>query len=206
MKGPRGTSTTVAMDPLISERAAGSGVARRHVLPPRFYARPALQVARGLLGQVLVHRQQRGRIVEVEAYLGPHDLACHSAKGRTERTEVMFGPPGHAYVYFIYGMHHCFNVSTGRGAAVLIRALEPLQPLAARTDGPGRLTRAFGLTREQNRLSLAGPVLWLERGAKVEARDVRRGPRIGVDYAGGWAAKPYRLWLAGNPFVSRRGS
>lgn len=176
---------------------------KRAVLPAGFYARPALQVARALLGQVLVHGARRGRIVEVEAYLGPHDLACHSAKGRTARTEVMFGPPGHAYVYLIYGMHHCFNVVTGRGAAVLIRALEPLEPLEGRTDGPGRLTRTLGLTREQNRLWLGGPVLWLERGAPVKACEIRRGPRIGVDYAGHWADKPYRLWIANNAFVSR---
>ena len=192
------------MDPLIRERALTQmTAAKSHILPAEFYTRPALQVARALLGQVLVHGGQRGKIVEVEAYLGPHDLACHSAKGRTARTEVMFGPPGHAYVYFIYGMHHCFNVVTGNGAAVLIRALEPLEKLDARTDGPGRLTRAFGLTRDHDRLSLSGSVLWLERGAPVKARDIRRGPRIGVDYAGVWAAKPYRLWLANNPFVSR---
>jgi DNA-3-methyladenine glycosylase len=204
MKAPRGTSTTFAMDPLISERAlAPMTAAKSHIIPLQFYARPALQVARGLLGQVLVHGRKRGRIVEVEAYLGPHDLACHSSKGRTARTEVMFGPPGHAYVYFIYGMHHCFNVVTGNGAAVLIRAVEPLRKLEARTDGPGRLTRAFGLTREHDALPLTGPRLWLEAGAPVEPRDVRRGPRIGVDFAGLWAAKPYRLWLANNRFVSR---
>lgn len=179
------------MDPLINP-----------ALPRSFYARPALQVARALLGQVMVHRQQRGRIVEVEAYLGPHDLACHSAKGRTARTEVLFGEPGHAYVYLIYGMHHCFNVSTGRGAAVLIRGLEPLAKISGRTDGPGRLTRALGLTRAHDRLSLAGPTLWLERGDAVHARDIRRGPRVGVDYAGAWAEKPYRLWVADSPFVS----
>ncbi len=204
MKGPRGTSTTFAVDPLIRERAPTQmTAAKSHILPAEFYARPALQVARALLGQVLVHGGQRGKIVEVEAYLGPHDLACHSAKGRTARTEVMFGPPGHAYVYFIYGMHHCFNVVTGNGAAVLIRALEPLEQLHARTDGPGRLTRAFGLTREHDALPLSGPKLWLERGTPVKPRDIHRGPRIGVDYAGEWAAKPYRLWLANNPFVSR---
>jgi DNA-3-methyladenine glycosylase len=192
------------MDPLISEPAPPVATAtKRHVLPRAFYSRPALQVARALLGHVLVHGEQRGRIVEVEAYLGPHDLACHSAKGRTARTEVLFGPPGHAYVYLIYGMHHCFNVVTGRGAAVLIRGLEPLQKIDARTDGPGRLTRAFGLTRAHDRLSLDGPLLWLERGVPVKSGDIRRGPRIGVDYAGRWASKPYRLWVAGNKFVSR---
>ena len=181
------------MDPLITNV----------VLRRTFFARPALQVARALLGQVLVHGPHRGRIVEVEAYLGPHDLACHSAKGRTSRTEVMFGPPGHAYVYFIYGMHHCFNVTTGRGSAVLVRALEPLTPMEGRTDGPGRLTKAFGLTRAQNALGLSGPELWLVRGATPQPAQVVRGPRIGVAYAGVWAAKPYRFWLADNPFVSR---
>ncbi len=214
MKGPRGTSTTYVIDPLISKRAkaidprapseAISPARHRRILPPGFYARPALQVARALLGQVLVFNQQRGKIVEVEAYLGPHDLAAHSSKGRTPRTEVLFGPPGHAYVYFIYGMHHCFNVVTGNGAAVLVRALEPLEPLQARTDGPGRLTKAFGLTRAHDRLPLNGPVVWLEKGEAVKSADVRRGPRIGVDYAGEWAAKPYRLWLANNAFVSQR--
>lgn len=181
------------MDPLIT-----------HVLPRSFFARPPLQVARALLGQVLVHGPHRGRIVEVEAYLGPHDLASHSAKGRTPRTEVMFGPPGHAYVYFVYGMHHCFNVVTGRGAAVLIRALEPLSPMVARTDGPGRLTKALGLTKAHDGLPLNGPPLWLARGGRVDPRQVQRGPRIGVDYAGAWARKPYRLWLKDNPFVSQR--
>lgn len=178
------------MDPLIT-----------NVLPRTFFGRPALQVARALLGQVLVHGSHRGRIVEVEAYLGPRDLAAHSSKGRTPRTEVMFGPPGHAYVYFIYGMHHCFNVTTGRGCAVLIRALEPLTAVEGRTDGPGRLCKAFGLTRAQNALSLEPPGVWIERGETPQS--IARGPRIGVAYAGDWASKPYRLWIAGNPFVSR---
>lgn len=173
----------------------------KEVLPRTFFERPALQVARALLGQVLVHGPRRGRIVEVEAYLGPHDRACHSAKGRTARTEVMFGPAGHAYVYLIYGMHHCFNVTTGQGAAVLVRALEPLSPLAARTDGPGRLCKAFAISRAQNMLALDGPTLRIERGTTPGR--IARGPRIGVDYAGAWAGKPYRLWIADNPFVSR---
>ena len=173
------------------------------MLPPVFYARPALQVARGLLGQVLVHGAKRGRIVEVEAYLGPHDLAAHSSKGRTARTEVMFGPPGFAYVYFIYGMHHCFNVVCGKGSAVLIRAVEPLSGVEGRTDGPGRLTRALGLAADHYGLSLQGPTLLLEEGPPVPSRQVRRGPRIGVAYAGAWATKPFRLWEAGNPHVSR---
>lgn len=180
------------MDPLINNA----------LLPRSFYARPVLQVARGLLGQVLVHGSHRGRIVEVEAYLGPRDLAAHSSKGRTARTEVMFGPPGHAYVYFIYGMHHCFNVVVGDGKAVLVRALEPLSEGLPRTDGPGRLAKALGLTRAHNALPLNG-TLRIERGVTVRPSHIRRGPRIGVDYAGAWAKKPYRFWLADNPFVSR---
>jgi DNA-3-methyladenine glycosylase len=180
------------VDPLISQ-----------VLPKRFFARPALTVARALLGQVLVHGERRARIVEVEAYLGPHDLASHSAKGRTPRTEVMFGPPGHAYVYLIYGMHHCFNVVCGRGAAVLIRGVEPLQGIEGRTDGPGRLTRSLGLTRAHDGWPLQGHALRLERGEDVSSRAVTRGPRVNVDYGGAWAARPYRLWISGNRFVSR---
>ena len=160
-------------------------------------------MARRLLGQVLVHGKRRARIVEVEAYLGPHDLAAHSSKGRTARTEVMFGAPGLAYVFLVYGMHHCFNVVTGRGAAVLVRALEPLEGITRRTDGPGRLTQAMGITLEHNALSLQRPPLFLVRGPAVPSRLVERGPRIGVDYAKEWAHKPYRLWVAGNSFVSK---
>jgi hypothetical protein len=115
-------------------------------LPHSFYDRDAENVARDLLGKLIVrrvdHRMLIGRIVETEAYLGPHDLAAHSSKGRTARTAVMFGPPGHAYVYLIYGMHHCLNVVTGPGdhaSAVLIRALEPVENLSATASGPGRL-------------------------------------------------------------------
>jgi DNA-3-methyladenine glycosylase len=181
-------------------------------LPLDFYDRPALKVARDLLGKVLVRSEQgrtwRGRIVETEAYVGEHDLACHAAKGRTARTDVLYGPPGRAYVYLIYGMYHCFNVVTlprGEAAAVLVRGLEPLQGFepGARTDGPGRLCRAMGITLRHNRLDLGGEVLWLEDAPAVPARRVARGPRVGVDYAGTWAKKPYRLWIQDNPHVSR---
>jgi DNA-3-methyladenine glycosylase len=181
-------------------------------LPVDFYQRPALKVARDLLGKVLVlegPRRKAGRIVEVEAYIGEQDLACHAAKGRTARTEVMFGRGGHAYVYFIYGMYHCFNVVTGPvgvAAAVLVRAIEPLEGFAAdaRTDGPGKLCRAMGITLAHNRLDLCGEPLFIEDAPRVPPRRVGRGPRIGVDYAGPWAKKPYRLWVDGNAHVSGR--
>jgi len=177
-----------------------------------FYARPALPVARELLGKVLVLDEggvrKAGRIVETEAYVGEHDLACHAAKGRTARTEVLFGPPGRAYVYLIYGMYHCFNVVTepeGVAAAVLVRGLEPLEgfPPGAATDGPGKLCRAMGLSLAHNREDLLSDRLHLLDGPRVPDRQVVRGPRVGVDYAGEWAAKPYRFWIRGNAFVSR---
>lgn len=169
-------------------------------LAPSFFDRPTLSVARSLLGQLLVMGRRVGRIVETEAYVGPHDLACHTSKGRTPRNEVMFGPPGCAYVFLIYGMHYCFNVTTGRGAAVLIRALEPVGGLARRADGPGRLTAALGITRKHNGVRLDAPPLWLAAGSAP--RHVSRGPRIGVDYAREWAAKPYRFWERDNAHVS----
>src|SRR5512135_892159 len=122
-----------------------------------FYDRDAVSVARDLLGKYLVHRsggvERIGRIVEAEAYLGPHDLAAHSSKGLTPRTKIMFGPPGHAYVYFIYGMYYCVNVVTereGHASAVLLRALEPVENIEARTNGPGLLCRALGIDRRLN--------------------------------------------------------
>lgn len=181
-------------------------------LPLSFYARPALTVARELLGAHLVVEAASGRrvvrIVETEAYVGAHDLACHASKGRTPRTEVLFGPPGRAYVYLIYGMYHCFNVVTdteGVAAAVLIRGAEPLEGLGAsvRTDGPGRLCRALGLSLAHNRWDLAHAPLYLEAGAPVPESQVARGPRVGVDYAGAWALEPFRLWVRGSQHVSR---
>lgn len=180
-------------------------------LPRSFYARSALVVARQLLGTILVHvvdgTRRAGMIVETEAYLGERDAASHAFKGRTARTDVMFGPPGHAYVYLIYGMHHCLNVvcaRDGTAAAVLLRGLAPLEGFAAgvRTDGPGRLTRALGVTRAHNRVDLLADRLFLLPGQRIAPRLVARGPRIGVDYAGTWASKPYRFWVRGHRSVS----
>ncbi len=178
-----------------------------------FYARSALAVARDLLGMVLVHATpdgpRAGVIVETEAYAGERDLASHASKGRTARTDVMFGPPGHAYVYLIYGMHHCVNAvcaPEGRAAAVLIRAVEPVTGIepGTRTDGPGRLTRALGIVREEhNRIDLCGDRLFVVAGTPFPARRIERTPRIGVDYAGIWASKPYRFAVRDHPCVSR---
>ena len=179
-----------------------------------FYDRSALIVARELLGKTLVLAEngvlRAGRIVETEAYVGEHDLACHAAKGRTARTGVLFGPPGHSYVYLVYGMHYCFNVVTlpeGVAAAVLVRGLEPVEglPPHSRMDGPGKLCRAMGITLAHNRLDLLGERLYLEDAPKVPPREIQRGPRIGVEYSGTWADRPYRFWIRGNPHVSRRG-
>lgn len=192
-----------------SDLVASGGALRP--LPRAFYARSALRVARELLGAVVVHavdgEQRRGIIVETEAYLGVRDLASHASKGRTARTDVMFGPPGHAYVYLIYGMHHCLNVvcaRDGTAAAVLLRGIEPLAGIApeARTDGPGRLTRALGISLVHNRLDLCGGRLYIAAGQRVMPRLVARSPRIGVDYAGAWAAKPYRFYVRGHEGVS----
>lgn len=181
-------------------------------LPLSFYDRPALTVARELLGKTLVLSDERGvrkgRVVEVEAYVGEEDLACHASKGRTPRTEVLFGPPGRAYVYLIYGMYHCFNVVTepaGVAAAVLVRAVEPLEGVLSnsRTDGPGRLCRAMGIDLRHNRLDLCADRIYLEDAEPLPAKLVQKGPRIGVDYAGAWAKKPFRLWHKQSPFVSR---
>lgn len=182
-----------------------------HPLPRRFYDRETEAVARGLLGMLLAHRVEGrlrvGRVVETEAYLGPHDLAAHSARGRTARTEVMFGPPGHAYVYLIYGVHHCMNVVTepeGKAAAVLIRALEPVQGIEGSTKGPGLLCRALGIDRSHSGHDLVGDDLFLAEPDDREPFEVVARPRIGVAYAGEWAAKPLRFFVAGNAFISRK--
>jgi DNA-3-methyladenine glycosylase len=200
-----------------------SGVIGR-ALPRRFYLRPTLRVARALLGQVLVHEGPdglaAGRIVEVEAYRGPRDRAAHSRGGhRSARNEVMYGPPGHAYVYFVYGMHHCVNVVTQRRdvpEAVLIRALEPVAglelmrrrralptaPAWRLCRGPGALCEALGITRGENGADLVRGRLRVVAGPGVPARGVRRTARIGVAYAGPHATLRWRFLVAASRAVS----
>jgi DNA-3-methyladenine glycosylase len=182
----------------------------RPPLPRAFYARNPVTVALELLGARLVHPHEgvlrAGRIVEVEAYLGPQDRAAHSSKGLTARTRVLFGPAGHAYVYLIYGMHCCMNVVTGPpgGSAVLLRALEPLAGIEGRTNGPGLVCRAMHIDRRLNGHDLtAGNGLHLAPRPHSETLTVARTTRIGVGYAGRWAQRRLRFYIRGNPFVSR---
>ena len=196
-----------------------------------FYSRDPRRVARELLGKVLVRERGRhrltARIVEVEAYLGEKDPASHAAAGNTARTSVLFGPPGHAYIYFIYGNHYCLNVSCepeGRAGGVLFRAVEPLsgveemarargieihdakkdvRDLVKLTSGPGRLCEAFGITRVRDNgcdLTSAASSLWIGEDG-YRARGIRTTPRIGITKA---VDKPLRYILEGNPFVSRK--
>jgi DNA-3-methyladenine glycosylase len=186
---------------------------KRHghgALPRSFYDRDTVEVAQDLLGKHLVHVvdgiERVGRIVEVEAYLGPHDLAAHSSRGLTARTRVMFGPPGHAYVYMIYGMHWCMNVVTqpeGHASAVLLRALEPIRNVEARTQGPALLCKAMGIDKRQNGHDLVTGELRVEEGGDGARPRIVKRPRIGVDYAGHWARRLLRFYIRGNPFVSR---
>lgn len=190
------------------------------VLPKEFYARETELVARDLLGCILeCHSDEgiaSGRIVETEAYLGEHDLACHAAAGRTRRTEPLYGPPGTAYVYFIYGVHWCFNVvtrETGSPSAVLVRAIEPLaggelmrsrRPAARReldlTNGPGKLCAAFGIDARHNALGLDRPPILVRTGLSVPDRRVVITPRIGIRECADWSL---RWFVSDSPYVSR---
>jgi DNA-3-methyladenine glycosylase len=167
-------------------------VSTKKKLNRAFYQRPAIDLAPDLIGKILVlHRRGkklRARIVETEAYVGTHDLACHASKGRTRRTEVMFGPGGYAYVYLIYGMYPMFNIVAsvaGDAQAVLIRAAEPLDNWKADMSGPGKLTRAFGITCAQNGLDLTGRELYLLNDSTYQP-EIGVTKRIGVDYAEEW--------------------
>ena len=192
-------------------------------LPRDFYARPVLVVARECIGKILVHRtpagEVAGRIVEAEAYRGPLDLAAHSARGLTKRTAAMFGPPGYAYVYRLYGTSWAMNIvaaAEGKPHAVLVRALEPVRglelmarrrgkPPASRelTNGPGKLTHALAITGADYGRDLCGDDLFLEE-CLAPSPKVGRSARINVDYAGSWATRPWRFYERGNRYVSVR--
>ncbi|MFT9849257.1 DNA-3-methyladenine glycosylase [Aneurinibacillus sp. REN35] len=203
-----------------------------HKLPRDFYNRDTLIVARELLGKHLVHIvdgiAREGRIVEVEAYIGPEDKGAHTYNGRrTPRNEVMYGPPGYAYVYLIYGMYNCVNTVTNeaeRPEAVLIRALEPVQgiPLMAQarfgrsqsltsrekislTNGPGKLCQALGITRAHNGFDLCGDALFItEPSDAAEEVDIVETTRVNIDYAEEAALYPWRFYIKDNPFISRK--
>jgi DNA-3-methyladenine glycosylase len=184
---------------------------RMRKLPRAFYDRDTIMVARELLGKYLVHVsggvERIGGIVEVEAYLGPHDLAAHSSKGLTERTRVMFGPPGHAYVYMVYGMYYCMNVVTereGHASAVLLRAIEPVKNVEGRTQGPGRLCKAMHIDRRLNQHDLTSEEFYIADLPKTDSPGIVKRPRVGVDYAGRWAKRLLRFYIRGNPFVSKQ--
>ncbi len=172
-----------------------------------FYTRDAATVAKDLLGKTLVVNlngdEKRSRIVETEAYVGSHDLAAHASKGKTKRTEIMFGPAGRTYVYLIYGMYDMLNMVTGHedGQAVLIRAVEPLN-YEGDTQGPGKLCKVLGITRELNNESLLGEKLWLEKGKAPKT--IITTTRIGVDYAKEWKDALLRFYDAESTWVSRK--
>jgi DNA-3-methyladenine glycosylase len=186
------------------------------VLPRDFYNRDTVAVARDVLGKALRHGEAIGIIVEAEAYLGGDDLASHSSRGVTDRTRVIFGLPGHAYVYLIYGMYECLNIVAepeGTPGCVLIRALEPMagieimrtrRPAVRRveqlTSGPGRLTRAMGITRALNGADLTTGPLTVHEYSGLNPGNVVASPRIGVTQCADW---PLRFHFAGNAFVSR---
>ena len=189
-----------------SRRPVAKACTGAAVLPRGFYLDAPDQVAQKLLGKLLVRGAKVGRIVEVEAYFGESDPASHSFPGKTARNAVLFGPPGHAYVYFIYGMHYCLNVSCepeGRAGGVLFRALEPICGLKLSASGPGRLCKAFGITRSRD-----NGVDFTSRSSDLQiqddgysANDILITPRIGITKE---ASRPARYLLAGNPYVSKR--
>jgi DNA-3-methyladenine glycosylase len=183
----------------------------RSPLSRRFYQRPCVELARALLGTLIVRGDRVARIVETEAYLGPEDGASHARFGPGGRSRLMFGDGGFAYVYLIYGMYDMFNVVAGRDGepgAVLVRAAEPVAGLPddpALGSGPGKLCRALSIERSRDNgtdLTQLGS-LYLARGPRPPAHAVAVGPRVGVDYAGDWASAPLRFWLEGSASVSR---
>jgi len=186
------------------------------ILPRDFYLRPVIEVARDCLGKILVHGKTAGRIVEVEAYLGVNDRAAHAWRGITNRTRLMFDEPGHAYVYFIYGMYECLNFVSepvGQAGCVLIRAMEPIAGIATMrrrrpaakgiedlANGPGKLTLAMGITRKQNGVDLTTSPLQVRRPKSEPVIEIEVTPRIGITHCADW---PLRFVIAGNRFASR---
>jgi DNA-3-methyladenine glycosylase len=190
-------------------------------LKENYFFQDTLALARSLLGRMLIHRSPEGTtsgiIVETEAYLSRNDPACHAARGKTKRNATMFGPPGRAYVYFIYGMYYCFNVvsnAEGIGEAVLIRALEPVEGLElmekrrkksrslfSLTNGPGKLCAAMGIDKRLNGLPLFSSPLYLGKGKAINPDSIKSSGRIGINQA---QDKPWRFFIEGNLFVSRR--
>ncbi len=197
-------------------------------LPREFYERDAVTVAKELLGKTLVHETAEGtasgRIVETEAYKGPEDRASHTrGNRRTKRTEVLFGPKGHAYVCLIHGRYFCLNVTSGsvpgKPEAVLVRAIEPaagVELMAERrgmrggpppglTNGPGKVCMALGISGRQNGADVCTSVLRIETGLDVDESTIVRAKRINVDYAGGWKDCPWRFLIGASEYVSRKG-
>lgn len=197
------------------------------ILKRRFYERDTLIVAKELLGKFLVHEKAdgvtSGKIVETEAYMGPEDKASHAYGNlRTERTEVQFGPKGHAYIYLVYGMYYCLNVTSGKvpgkPEAILVRALEPVSGVEIMmkrrmvsesspnklANGPGRLCMALGLSTKQNSVDLCAPPLHIDSGVLVNKRDIVQTTRINVDYADKWKNLPWRFLIKNNTFVSKQ--
>jgi DNA-3-methyladenine glycosylase len=197
------------------------------ILQRAFYQQDTVKVAKNLLGKILIHESSQGktagRIVETEAYRGPEDKAAHSSGGRrTPRNEVMFGEKGHAYIYFIYGMYYCLNVTAGnvpgKPEAVLIRALEPVegQDIMAKrrgarqtktanlTNGPSKLCMVMDISKSQNKTDLTSPPLYIEDAPPVPKKDIVETTRIGVDYADEWKNRPWRFYIKRNIFVSAK--
>ena len=197
------------------------------ILQRSYYQRDTIAVAKDLLGKILVHESSQGmtsgRIVETEAYKGPEDQAAHSSGGRrTHRNEVMFGEKGHAYVYFIYGMYYCFNVTTGnvpgKPEAVLLRGLQPVagkEIMAKRrgtkqteaiklTNGPSKLCMAMDISRPQNKTDLTSPPLYIKNAPSIPIDQIVQTTRIGVDYAGKWKNNPWRFYIKENSYVSTK--
>ncbi|MFT4058330.1 MAG: DNA-3-methyladenine glycosylase [Legionella sp.] len=177
-----------------------------HKLPRSFYEQDTVTVAKALLGKYLVHEHQVGKIVEVEAYVGQHDLAAHSSKGNTKRTQALFGVAGHAYIYLIYGIYYCTNIVTeteGIGCGVLLRALEPIQNIEGRTQGPGLLSKAMNIDKRLYAHDLTSNNFYVAEPEQPESFTIIEKPRIGVHYAKDWADKLLRFYIKDNPFISK---